>query len=106
MQHQVDALQGRAGMIALLRAFRDAGRKFNLSAMVAVPTNEQEGGGYRLLLSIGETTAAMTIREARWFADGLIHRSDGMGELSADLELFGRMVAEILAESPGAYGVH
>jgi len=92
-------------MLALLRAFRDAGREFNLGVMVAVPVNGPDGR-YRLLFSIGETTAAMTVGEAQWFADNLIEHSGGMGQLSEDLEQFGRMVVSIIAEAPGPHGMH
>lgn len=105
MQHQVDALHGRAGMFALLRAFREAGREFSLGVMVAVPVNEPDGR-HRLLFSIGETTAAMTVAEAQWFAGNLIENSGGLGQLSDDLEQFGRIMISIIAEAPGPHGMH
>jgi hypothetical protein len=102
---RIDALRGQAGMLALLRAFRDAGRVFEIETMIAVPV-EGSQGGYHLLFTIGSTTAALSLPETRWFADGLINVS-GLPEAEAhDLERFGRMMLSILAESPGPHGAH
>jgi hypothetical protein len=100
----VDALKGRDGMIALMEAFRVAGGEFNLGVMVAVPVGSSEG--YHLLFTIGETTAAMTLAETKWLSDTLIQNTSGFGQLSSDLQSFGRMLASILAESPGPHGTH
>ena len=100
---QVEALRGHVGMMALLRAFYEAGRVFQMQTMVAVPIEEGRGA-YHLLFTIGDTTAALSLAETQWFADQLIHQS--AGPAAGDLERFGRMMLSILAESPGAHGVH
>src|SRR4029077_9137462 len=101
---QVEALHGRDGMMALLRAFHEAADTFMLDVVVVVPV---EGAmAYHLVYTIGDTRAAMTAREAEWFVDMLINHSGGMGPWSEELERFGRMMRQTLADVPGRHGVH
>jgi hypothetical protein len=102
---RIDALRGHVGMMALLRAFRDAGRAFELETMIAVPV-EASQGDYHLLFTIGSTTAALSLTETRWFANELINVSGLTGDTAGDVERFGRMMLSVLAESPGPHGVH
>ena len=101
---RIDALRGQVGMMALLRAFRDAGPVFELETMIAIPVEGSQG--YHLLFTIGSTTAALSLPETRWFADGLINAAGLPDSVAHDLERFGRMMLSILAESPGPHGAH
>lgn len=102
---QVDALTGYDGMLALLEAYRDASQEFELSVSVGIAI---VGGspGRCLLLTIGRTTAALSVHETQWMANALINQSGGLGSLSDDLQRFGRTLLEVLAEAPGVHGVH
>ena len=66
-------------MIALLEAWRDAGDKFTLSVICATAI---DGPEYHILLTIGETTAAMTRNEVEWLGNSLIDRSGNLGQLT------------------------
>lgn len=101
---RISALCGRVGMVALLRAFDEAGREFDIVAVVATPHGEA-GRARHLVVTIGGTTAALSFSETRWFADCLIHQP--RGPAAADLECFGRLLLTMLAESPpGPHGLH
>ena len=98
----LEARSGRAGMIALLEAWRDAGDKFTLSVICATAI---DGPEYHILLTIGETTAAMTRNEVEWLGNSLIDRSGNLGQLTSDLQHFGRIILSILADAPpGPHG--
>ena len=102
---QIDALRGHVGMLALLRAFHEAGQVFELETMIAVPVEGEGRGAFHLLFTIGDTTAALSLPETRWFADQLINQLSRHPQ-GADCVRFGRMLLSILAESPGPHGPH
>jgi hypothetical protein len=101
----IRALRGEEGMQALVCAYTDARAEFDLAVTVATPI---DGGaiGSLFVFTIGETSAALTFAETEWLADTLLHRSGGMGGLSANLEQFGRVIIDVLASVPGAHGAH
>lgn len=100
---RIKALSGIVGMMALVRAFYDAGRAFEMETMYAVPVEAKLGPHF--LFTIGDTTAALSLRETQWFADQLIELA-APGPVTADLQRFGRMMLAILAEAPGPHGVN
>jgi hypothetical protein len=96
---QIDARSGTEGMIALLLAFARAGEEFQINVMVATPVEGPDG--YHLLFTVGDTTAAMTVRQTQWLANLLVNDpQDG------DLRNLGRLMFEVLAEAPGPHGAH
>lgn len=101
---RIEALRGHVGMMALLRAFHEAEDAIDLRTMIAVPVEEGRGG-YHLVFTIGETTAALSLPETRWFADQLINHLS-RHPAAGDTERLGRILLAILAESPGPHGMH
>lgn len=100
---RIEALRGHVGMLALLRAFHEAGRDYELRAIAAVSVEEARGA-YHLLFRIGETTAALSLPETQWFADQLINHWGG--PMAGDMERLGRAMLSMLADAPGPHGVH
>lgn len=101
----IKALLGQAGIQALVCAYTGATAEFELAVTVATPVDRPDGGRI-FVFTIGETAAALTLTETQWLADTLLHRSGGMGGLSANLEQFGRVIIDVLASVPGAHGAH
>ena len=103
---RIDALTGHVGMLALLRAFHEAGQTFEVEALIAVPV-EAGRGAFHLLFTIGDTTAALSLPEVRWFADQLTGSTVGVpAPLAGDMARFGRLMLSVLAEAPGPHGLH
>jgi len=100
---RIDALRGHVGMLALMRAVLEAGDVFALEALIAKPTDKAKGA-LHLVMRIGDTAAALSLDEARWFADQMITQTHG--PKAGDLECFGRLMLSILKEAPGPHGAH
>jgi hypothetical protein len=100
---RIDALHGHVGMLALMRAVLEAGDVFALEALIATPTDPTRGA-HHLVMRIGDTAAALSLPEARWFADQMINQTHG--PKAGDLECFGRLMLSILKEAPGPHGAH
>lgn len=103
------AMGGTAGMAALMTAFERKQAEFDLLVVAATPIDGSRG--LMLLLTIDETTAALTIAEVRMLSTLLIDGSREAGlPASGDIERFGRVLArlleEVLEEVPGQHRLH
>jgi hypothetical protein len=81
----------------LLNAFLDAGNDFNVEVLLA--TRDDDPTDEMILITIGETTAALTREQLRCFADMLLAAPGDCG-VAHDFHQFGRLLAQGVAELP------